>query len=55
MMTLAQKWLLGLLALGGLGMVLSNPKAFATGADALRKLTAGSVTEIATQGKAGTK
>jgi hypothetical protein len=52
MNTLAQKWALGLLALGGLYMVLTNPKGFASGADALRRLTAGSVTQIATGGKA---
>lgn len=52
MNTLAQKWLLGILGLGAGYLVLTNPKGFASAADSVRRLTAGSITQIATGGKA---
>lgn len=54
-MGLAQKWLLGLMGLGALGMVLANPNAFYTGAKAIRSVTAGSIADVTSGGKAHTQ
>jgi precorrin isomerase len=51
MMTTVQKWLLGLIGLGALYLVVTNPKGFAQLATSAEKLTAGSVTSITTGGK----
>ena len=50
-MTTLQKWLTGLTGLGALYIIVVNPKGFASAATAVKNVTAGSVTEIATGGK----
>lgn len=50
-MSLLQKWMLALVGLGAGYMVLSNPNAFYKGAEAFRKLTAGSIVDVTTGGK----
>lgn len=52
-MPLVQKWLLGILALGAAVAVLASPDAAYKLAKGAQGLTAGSVTEITTGGKAG--
>lgn len=52
-MTILQKWLMGLLALGAGYMVLTNPQGFASFASATKNLVAGSETQIITGGKRG--
>lgn len=53
-MSLAQKWLMGLLSLGAAYMVMANPDAFYKGAKGLEGLTAGSVVAVTTGGKGKT-
>lgn len=50
-MTLVQKWVLGLIALGAGYLVLSSPDAFYKAASGLRSLTAGSIVDVTTGGK----
>lgn len=50
-MSLAQKWLAGLIALGAGYLVLSNPNAFYKVATGVQRLTAGSVVNITTGGR----
>jgi hypothetical protein len=54
-MSLAQKWLMGLLGLGAGYMVFTNPNGFYKVATGLRSLTAGSIADVTTGGKARTK
>jgi hypothetical protein len=54
-MTLMQKWMMGLLGLGAGYMVLANPNSFFKAATGLRSLTAGSIADVTTGGKARTK
>lgn len=51
-MTLAQKWLLGLIGLGAGFLVLTNPNGFYKFATGGRKLIAGSIVDVTT-GKSG--
>lgn len=53
-MSLAQKWLLSLIALGAGYMVLANPDAFYKGAKGVEGLTAGSIVAVTTGGKGKT-
>lgn len=50
-MSLAQKWLSGLIGLGALYLVVTNPTGVYKAATALQRLTAGSVVNITTGGK----
>ena len=50
-MTLAQKWIAGLMALGAGFLVLSNPNAFYKVATGTRSLVAGSIADVTTGGK----
>lgn len=50
-MTLAQKWLGGLILLGAGFLVLTNPNGFYKAATGLRSLTAGSIVDVTTGGK----
>lgn len=52
-MSTVQKWLVILAGLGAGYLVVSNPQGVAKAASALQSLTAGSVTQIVTGGKAG--
>lgn len=52
-MGIAQKWLTGLIGLGALYLVVSNPNGVYRGAQAFSKLTSGAVTQITTGGKQG--
>lgn len=51
MMTTIQKWLLGLVALGGAYLVLTEPKGVAAAAQAGRNLIGGSESDIISGGK----
>jgi len=50
-MTLVQKWLGGLIALGAAYLVFSKPEGFYKAATGLRSLTAGSIVDVTTGGK----
>lgn len=51
MMTLAQKWLLGLVALGGAYLAFTNPNGVFKTGQAIRNVVGGSETDIITGGK----
>lgn len=51
-MPLAQKWALGLVALGALGLVLAAPKGVYAAGAAVRSVFAGSVSDIVKTAKA---
>lgn len=51
-MTLAQKYLLGLMGLGAAFLVFTNPNGFYKFATGTRKLVAGSIVDVTT-GKSG--
>ena len=50
-MSLVQKWSLGLLGLGALYLVFTNPDSFYKAAKGFESLTAGSVVAVTTGGK----
>ena len=50
-MTIVQKWLTALVALGAGYLVFSNPDAFYKAATGVRSLTAGSIVDVTTGGK----
>jgi hypothetical protein len=50
-MSLLQKWLAGLIALGAGYLVFTNPNAFYKVAQGARSLTAGSIVDVTTGGK----
>lgn len=50
-MTLLQKWIMGLMALGAGYMVLANPNSFYRATQGIRQLTAGSIVDVTTGGK----
>lgn len=50
-MTLLQKWLAGLIGLGALYLVGTNPDGFYKAASGVRQLTAGSIVDVTTGGK----
>lgn len=50
-MSLLQKWLAGMVALGAIYLVATNPDAIYKGASAFRNATAGSIVDITTGGK----
>lgn len=50
-MTLIQKWMLGLIALGAGYMVLANPNAVYKAGQTFRSVTAGSIVDVTTGGK----
>jgi len=52
-MTLVQKWMLGLVALGAGFLVLTNPNGFYKFATGTRSLVAGSIVDVTTGGKGG--
>jgi len=54
-MTIAQKWIGGLLGLGALYLVFTNPNSFFKAATGIRSLTAGSIVDVTTGGKGKTK
>lgn len=54
-MPLLQKWMLGLLGLGALYLVAANSSAIYKGAQAFRSVTAGSIADVTTGGKARTQ
>jgi hypothetical protein len=54
-MTLLQKWMLSLIALGAGYMVAANPDAFYKAATGFRSLTAGSIVDVTTGGHGKTK
>lgn len=49
-MTIVQKWLTGLIGLGALYLVVTNPNGVYKGAQAIKNLTAGSVVSVVTGG-----
>jgi hypothetical protein len=54
-MSLLQKWMMGLLGLGAGYLVFTNPNAFYKAATGFRSLTAGSIADVTTGGKARTQ
>lgn len=50
-MTLVQKWLSALVALGAGYLVLTNPDSFYKATTGLKNLTAGSIVSVTTGGK----
>ena len=50
-MTLAQKWIAGLIALGAGFLVFTNPEGFFKFTTGVRNLTAGSIVDVTTGGK----
>lgn len=54
-MTLLQKWIGGLVALGAGFLVFSKPDAFYKVAKGVRSVTAGSIVDVTTGGKARTQ
>lgn len=50
-----QKWGLWLVGLGAFGMVLANPNAFYTFAKGVRSVSAGSIVDVTSGGKARTQ
>lgn len=54
-MTLAQKWIGGLLALGAGYLVFANPNSFFKAAQGIRSVTAGSIVDVTTGGKKSPK
>lgn len=53
-MGLAQKWVLGIIALGAGYLVFTNPNGFYKAASGVRSLVAGSVVDVTTGGKGRT-
>lgn len=47
-MSTLQKWMLGLVALGGAALVFAKPDAFYKAAQGLRSVTAGSIVDVTT-------
>jgi hypothetical protein len=54
-MTLLQKWIGGLIALGAGYLVFTNANSFYTAAKGIRSVTAGSIADVTTGGKARTQ
>lgn len=54
-MSLLQKWMLWLVALGAGGMVLAKPDAVYKVAKSVRSVTAGSIVDVTSGGKARTQ
>jgi hypothetical protein len=54
-MSLIQRWLLGLTALGAGYMVFQNPNGFFKVAQGVRSVTAGSIVDVTTGGKKSPK
>lgn len=54
-MTLLQKWIGGLVALGAGYLVFTNPNSFFKVATGVRSVTAGSIVDVTTGGKGKTK
>lgn len=54
-MSLLQKWMLGLIGLGAGFLVVTNPNGFYKAAQGFRSLTAGSIADVTTGGKARTQ
>lgn len=52
-MTIVQKWILGLTALGAGFLVFTNPNGFYKAATGVRSLVAGSIVDVTTGGKGG--
>lgn len=50
-MTLATKWIAGLIGLGAIFLVVTNPNGFYKAAQGIRSLTAGSIVDVTTGGK----
>lgn len=50
-MTTVQKWLTGMVGLGALYLVVSNPNGFASLANGTKKIVGGTETQIITGGK----
>lgn len=50
-MTTVQKWLSGMIGLGALYLVMSNPRGFATAANSVKNVVGGTETQIITGGK----
>ena len=50
-MTIVQKWIAGLIALGAGYLVFTNPEGFYKATKGLRNLTAGSIVDVTTGGK----
>lgn len=53
MMTTVQKWLMGLLGLGALALIVSNPKGFYSATNGVRQLIGGTESDILKQGHGG--
>jgi hypothetical protein len=51
MQTTLQKWLMGLIGLGALSLVLTNPQGFYSATNGVRQLVGGSIADVQTQGK----
>lgn len=52
-MSTVQKWLTGLIGLGALYLVVTNPNGFYKAAEGVQKIVGGTETEIITAGKKG--
>jgi hypothetical protein len=52
-MSTIQKYLMGLVGLGALYLVVSNPKGIAAAGAAFKNITGGAVTQITTGGRRG--
>jgi precorrin isomerase len=52
-MSTAQKWLMGLIGLGALYLVVTNPTGFYKAATGVQRLVGGTETQIITGGKRG--
>lgn len=52
-MSVAQKWLSGMLGLGALYLVVVNPNGFYRVSSGVKNLTAGGITEVVTGGRRG--
>lgn len=50
-MGIVQKWLMGLLGLGALYLVVSNPKGFYSATNGIRQLVGGTEADVITGGK----
>ncbi len=50
-MTTLQKWLMGILGLGALYLVVTNPQGFYQGLTGLRQFVGGTVVDVTTGGK----
>lgn len=51
MITTVQKWLMGLLGLGALYLVVTNPQGFLSATNGVRGLVGGTETDVITGGK----